>query len=44
MRLCLIIFLFTPWLHINGTDSVYIDNDILEIIQDYKGKSTSEAY
>ena len=25
--------------HINGTDSVYIDNDILEIIQDYKSKA-----
>ena len=25
--------------HINGSDSVYIDNDILEIIQDYKSKA-----
>lgn len=25
--------------HVNGTDSVYIDNDILEIIQDYKTKA-----
>jgi MFS superfamily sulfate permease-like transporter len=25
--------------HINGADSVYIDNDILEIIQDYKSKA-----
>jgi carbonic anhydrase/SulP family sulfate permease len=25
--------------HINGGSSVYIDNDILEIIQDYKSKA-----
>ncbi len=27
------------WLEIVGTDSIYIDNDVLEIIQDFKAKA-----